>query len=217
VTADPLAPALLAAASRAPYAPLAVLALGAATSLGPCAATRTAALAACGARGRAAAAAALFLGTWCAFALIGAFADAAAFALDASRYAYAFLGLVLAGLGVRLLVRTRGESCAHGERAAEGASPGPAFLLGAGSVFVVSPCCTPLVMLIAALTAGGDPRYALILLGAFALGHVLPACLFHETLRGAALRFRSPRARAALAAVGAGVLVALGGYYAWLA
>jgi cytochrome c biogenesis protein CcdA len=90
-------------------------------------------------------------------------------------------------------------------------------LLGASFAFVVSPCCTPLVVAIAAYAANAaDPWYGVALLATFGLGHTVP--LFVTAFGG--VRFglflgRMLHAQA-VGIVSGAMMLGLGAYYALL-
>jgi cytochrome c biogenesis protein CcdA len=91
-------------------------------------------------------------------------------------------------------------------------------LLGATSVLVVSPCCTPVIAGIAAFTvAHGRSADAAALFATFACGHALPAVA--TALAGARLGkgLRRVAASHAPATVAGGLMLALAGFYGLLA
>ncbi len=98
------------------------------------------------------------------------------------------------------------------------ASFGGVFLLGASSVLVVSPCCTPIVAGIAGLTlATGRALDGVALLALFACGHAVPVA-FAGALGGRfASALRRLAASQAPAVVSGALMIALAAYYGVLA
>jgi cytochrome c biogenesis protein CcdA len=227
---DPLSIALESPASHSASAFGLLFIAGASTSVGPCIAPRYIAVAAIAGTARRPGVAIFTF----AAGLIGAYV--------ALGFAAGFLGglwswsgpidlALSAGLiagGTIALVRAKphdhsdahgGHACAAPRRADDGAprSLGAIFLLGALSAFVLSPCCTPIVAVIAgASTATGKPLEGALLLAAFACGHALPLAFAGRA--GALLARLVPRAATqAPAIVGAVLMLALGAYYGLLA
>lgn len=219
---DAVGAALAAVAARSAVAYPLVFAAGIVTSIGPCAAPRYIAVAACAhaARRPWAIVAAFAGGLVCAYVALGTAAGAIGTLWAASAATYALVAAVLAVSGVVTLARACGESHSHesmhhGRRSA---SLGGVFLLGASSAFVVSPCCTPVVAGIAGLTmTSGHSADGIMLLAAFASGHVLPvlACGALGTRLSAALR--RVAASQAPSVVSGSLMLALAAYYGVLA
>jgi cytochrome c biogenesis protein CcdA len=200
--------------------PLAVAA-GVATSVGPCVAPRYIALAALlGERRRTLTVAAFVAGMLTAYAALGFGTGLLAGVTGHASLLYLVLALVLAAGGVLTLLRRAGCDHAHHEHPAARAPKrlSGVFSLGAGSAFVVSPCCTPVVAAVIGLGASdANPLARAALLGAFALGHAAP--LFAAGSLGAICSrfFRAWDASPAPAVVSGTLMLALGAYYGLLA
>jgi cytochrome c biogenesis protein CcdA len=237
---DLLGESLRAAGTRSALAYPLVFGAGIVTSAGPCAAPRYVAVAALAHAARAPwrTVAAFTAGLVAAYVALGAAAGAvgtAAGALgalwSASTVIYALLAAVLLAGGIATLLRagaqSPGDACAHAGtvrdtrdacRARGSASLGGAFLLGASSVVVVSPCCTPVVAAIAGLTLANDRAAEGVgLLAAFAFGHAVPvACIgaLGDRFAGALRRLAASQAPAI---VSGSLMLALAAYYGALA
>ncbi|MDB5072719.1 MAG: Cytochrome biosis protein transrane region [Candidatus Eremiobacteraeota bacterium] len=221
---DMVGGALAAVAARSALAyPLAVAA-GIVTSIGPCAAPRYIAVAACAhaARRPWAIVAAFACGLVCAYVALGVAAGAIGALWAASAALYASMAAALAVSGIVTLARAGGGSHSH-ETQGRGIphryqSAGGVFLLGASSALVVSPCCTPVVAGIAALTlTSGHGADGVALLAAFACGHALPvltAGALGTRLSGALRRVATSQAPSIVAG---SLMLALGAYYGVLA
>jgi cytochrome c-type biogenesis protein len=223
---DPIAAAMEAVTSGSPAALGLVFLAGVVSSIGPCVAPRYVAIAAIANGNRRP-----FLPTLAFVAgLIGAFMALGYVAGLLGTLWYwsstidAVLAVGLIGGGCIALVRAEAHhntqhSCAGSSaRPARHRSLGAIFLLGAASAFVISPCCTPVVMTVAAtLTAIGKPLAGVVLLASFAAGHALP--LFFAGSVGTLVRrivpLRVPAQAPAI--VGAVLMLALGIYYGVLA
>jgi cytochrome c biogenesis protein CcdA len=200
--------------------PLAVAA-GIATSVGPCVAPRYIALAAVlGKRRRALTIAAFVTGMLTAYAALGFGTGLLAQVTGHASALYVVLALALAGGGAVTLLRRGGCERAHHEHPAARAPKrlSGVFSLGAGSAFVVSPCCTPVVAAVIGLGASDANVLArAALLAAFALGHAAP--LFAAGSLGALCSrfFRTWETSPAPAVVSGSLMLALGAYYGLLA
>jgi cytochrome c biogenesis protein CcdA len=215
---DVLDAALHAVAGRSPIALPLLFAGGIATSLGPCAAPRYVAVAAfSNASARPLLPTTLFIA-----GLIGGYVclGTAASALQAlhiwSTWVYVSLAILLCVGGVMTLFGRHAHDVSVRQRSAAGG--GSAFLVGATSVLVMSPCCTPIVAGIAGLTImSGRAAEGVALLASFALGHAAPlagAALLGDRVRRIAHRLTA----SAVSAVIAGTLMlALAAYFATLA
>jgi cytochrome c biogenesis protein CcdA len=96
-------------------------------------------------------------------------------------------------------------------------SHGAAFFLGASFALVVSPCCTPLVLgILAYSSATGNAWYGSALLACFAVGHSVPLLAAAGGTHGAGAILERCGARRAAGVLGAGLMLALAGYYAVL-
>ena len=218
---DPFSQALAAVSARSLYAPAFVFLAGAASSIGPCVAPRLVAAAGlCAGKTRAQSACILFAivaGLTAAYAAFGATAALVGAAAKLSTYTYAAVALALGASAVIALWREE-HACPQAHAAVSGGGAGGAFLLGASFAFVLSPCCTPLVLGILAYTAGSpNPLYASALLACFALGHALPIACAGLGARAIAQGFAHPTVRRAGTLVGATLMLGLAGYYAVLA
>ncbi|HEY0393369.1 MAG TPA: cytochrome c biogenesis protein CcdA [Candidatus Elarobacter sp.] len=221
--------ALRAAGARSAAAVPLLFAAGAATSIGPCAAPRYVAVAALAHAARkpwtviAAFACGLVAGyvaLGLAIGTLGLGAGSLAVVQDRSPAVYALLAALLALAGIMTLLRAgafaKSHSCGPAPR--RGATCGGVFLLGASSVLVVSPCCTPILAGLAGLTmtterAGGSAT----LLAAFACGHALPVVLIGAAGMRVAGVLRSVAASQASAIVAGGLMLALAAFYGTLA
>lgn len=216
-----------------------VLGAGVVTSIGPCAAPRYVAVAALAHAARApwAVVATFATGLVAAYVALGALASGVGTAASAlgslwsvSSYVYGALATALLAGGVFTLVRAsgttpsdrcaRGTGCAATSRTTSGgaASFGGVFLLGASSVLVVSPCCTPVVAGIAGLTlATGRALDGVALLAVFACGHAVPVAFAGALGDRFASVLRRVAASQAPAIVSGALMIALAAYYGALA
>jgi cytochrome c-type biogenesis protein len=172
---DVLDAGLRAVATRSPLASPLVFAAGVLTSLGPCAAPRYVAVAAlANATSRPGWPVASFVaGLVGAYVCLGSAASALGAVRAWSTYVYMGLAIGLALGGAVTLFRRETHAHDHPHGAAPNA--GGAFLLGASSALVVSPCCTPVIAGIAGLTiVSGRPSDGVVLLASFGLGHAAP-------------------------------------------
>jgi len=174
---DALDAGLRAVASRSPLAYPLVFAAGFLTSLGPCAAPRYVAVAAlANATSRPGRPVALFIaGLVGAYVCLGSAASALGAVRGWSTYVYVALAIALAIGGTMTLLQRDADPHAHAQPRAGNSNAGGAFLLGASSALVVSPCCTPIIAGIAGLTiVSGRASDGVILLASFGLGHAAP-------------------------------------------
>lgn len=201
-------------------APLA-FAAGAVSSIGPCVAPRFIAIAGLTAgkqRRQSAGALCGFIGGLVsAYAALGAAASLLVRAGAFSTALYDLLAVALIAGGIQTLLREP-QSCEHASQPGNGAGFGAAFLLGACFAFIVSPCCTPIVAVIAAYSAAsGNVLFGAGILACFAAGHAVPLALTGVCAeRLSTLLARSNLQRAARTA-GGGLMLAVGAYYAVLA
>jgi cytochrome c biogenesis protein CcdA len=193
------------------------------TSVGPCVAPRYVAVASLtqGRRNPSVAIAAFVGGLTFAYVVLGFAAGALGTLRSASTTIDVLLAGALVGGGCIALVRARPLDANHHRCEPRGTrerhSLGAAFLLGASSALVVSPCCTPVVGAVAATTTAlGNPLMGAALLAAFALGHALPLIGVGQ-LRALVERGVPPAAAQAPAIVSAVLMIALGLYYGMLA
>lgn len=188
------------------------------TSSGPCVAPRFAAVAGLSA-GRPAREAIKLCAGFCAGLVLGygSFAAAAWIFQDALRYSHVLYAAVACMFGAAALAPVVRKKCRHAQ-ARSAASAGAALLLGASLAFVVSPCCTPVILaLTASAAADGNAAHAAVLLAWYATGHALPLL----ALAGAAQKCAATLTALATARAGrlvtSGVMLALALYYAVLA
>ncbi len=195
--------------------PLAALA-GAASSIGPCVAPRYLALAALIGEGRPLVPVAAFTGGIVIVTVaIGAGAGVVAMLVAHVAAIDALVAIALIAFGIATVVREP-HAC-HAERAPARRASG-AFALGAASAFVISPCCTPLIVAFAGLGAfDRDPLFAAAYLAAFALGHAAPLLCAGIVGHALATPLRALAATAAPAVVSGALTIALGCYYGLLA
>jgi thioredoxin:protein disulfide reductase len=229
---DLLGESLRAVGTRSALAYPLVLSAGVVTSVGPCAAPRYVAVAALAQATRAPwkIVAAFAAGLVAAYVALGALASAVGTAgsalgslWSASSYVYGALATALLAGGVFTLIRASDPAtsrpCEHGTASSRGAaSAGGVFLLGASSVLVVSPCCTPVVAGIAGLTlATGRAFNGVALLAVFACGHAVPVAFAGALGDRFASVLRRLAASQAPAIVSGALMIALAAYYGVLA
>lgn len=197
----------------------AALIAGAASSAGPCAAPRFALIGMLsGARSSVETirASALFVaGLACVYASFGAAASWLAHAIAWSTAIYCLLAAVLVANALRSILQPPRPKC---ETRAPSRNRGGAFVLGASSALVVSPCCTPFAVAAAASAAAGNaPLSGAEVLAAFAVGHCLPIVAAATTVGRFVRWTRWCPPREATSLISGGVMLALGSYYAVLA
>lgn len=206
-------------AARSPLAFPLVFAAGLVTSLGPCAAPRYVAVTALanGSRSGRRTVALFVAGLVAAYVCLGSAAGALAVVRGWSTYVYAALATALAiGGVVTLFAREHADEQHAVPRAA--ASGGGAFLLGASSALVVSPCCTPVLAGIAGLTvASGRAAEGIVLLASFAIGHAVPLVGAAFAGRRVAAILRRAAASPAPAVVAGTLMLGLSAYFGLLA
>lgn len=191
---------------------------GLVTSVGPCAAPRyltlTALVANADVRTRRLRAAWFLGGLACCYVGLAAVASWAVALQSFSHEVYIGLATTFAVFGLaRLVVR---KKCSH--MASSIPSKGSLWLLGAGLGLVFSPCCSPVLVLAASLSAAStsfQPAFGSIL--AFICGHLAPLMLaaFGMSIRARVLLFEG--VEPALGTIGAGLMIALACYYGLLA
>ncbi|MDQ2680525.1 MAG: hypothetical protein M3Y21_05820 [Candidatus Eremiobacteraeota bacterium] len=129
-------------------------------------------------------------------------------------FLYGVLAVLMLIGGVLTLVRPS-RNCIAGHNAARTSTLGGAFLIGAASALVVSPCCTPLLLSIVAYTSSvGRPVYGAMLLACFALGHALPLLMLSIGATGCLRIWEQLRVREAASVVSGALMVFLALYYA---
>lgn len=219
---DPVNGALRAASVHSMWAFPIVFAAGAFSSVGPCVAPRFIAAAGLVAgRGRRESInllSAFVSGLITAYGCFGAAASFIGKASELSTLIYEVLAAALACAGAATLWGGSEGHCSVPCTVRRNTGAGASFLIGASFAFVVSPCCTPLMVAILAFTsASGDVAYGSGLLAIFALGHALPllgAGLGAQKL-GALLI--TPRLKDAASTAAATLMLSLAAYYAVLA
>ncbi|MBV8639364.1 MAG: hypothetical protein JO322_14890 [Candidatus Eremiobacteraeota bacterium] len=193
------------------------LVAGAATSVGPCVAPRYIAVTTISngtAQGRFARLAAFVSGTVTTSAAIASIGSLLMHLARASSVIYWLLSAALVLSGSLALWRGGEHSCATYQHSINGC--GAAFFLGAGTSMMISPCCTPVLVALGALSAPSFGASGVAgLVSAYTLGHLAPAVLLY--LVASAANDLISRYRDAVATVGASVTLALGLYYAVLA
>ncbi|MDQ2871523.1 MAG: cytochrome c biogenesis protein CcdA [Candidatus Eremiobacteraeota bacterium] len=208
-------------ATRSAAAPALVALAGLLTSVGPCVAPRFIAVAGLSAgRGPAAATAiacAFVAGLAAAYSAFGAISSLLGrFAVLSHAMYWAIAGALLVG-GCASLWKGAPE-CGHASAPKGASSFGGAFLLGASFAFVVSPCCTPLLLAILAYSnAMGDPAYGSLLLASLALGHAAPVLAVGLGASATGTFVERLALKQGTAVVSAALMLALAGYYLVLA
>jgi cytochrome c biogenesis protein CcdA len=157
-----------------------VFALGALSSIGPCAAPRVLAITGLIAQARwPALVGGVFVGgtlfVYAGFAFVSSYV---AQLVTIASYVYAVVALLAIGSAIWMLVGA--DYCVHRESKERSGSLGAAFVSGAGFALLVSPCCTPIIGAILAYSGAIGARFPLTsmaLLVAFGLGHAMPVFL----------------------------------------
>lgn len=206
---------------RSGAAPALVFAAGSLSCFGPCVAPRLIAVAACGGSpetGSRMAAAAFLAGLCAVYSAFGALAGVLGSVLDLSYWAYGTLAAALSVSGVIGLVRAEpGRACTV-PRGPSNTSLGAVFLFGVASGLIISPCCAPVVSVVATYAAqSGDALYGAALLAVFALGHGLPAAIIGLGAGAVAGTLRRFALHQATAVVSAALCVVLSAFYWCLA
>lgn len=150
-----------------------------------------------------------------AYACFGVFASLLGTLAALTHWIYAAVALGLGVTGVLSLTRpSRAHQCA-------GATPrslGAVFLLGGSFAFVISPCCTPILIAVLSYCAQTqNTGYAAALLCVFAMGHsvpLLPACMGWGWVARMTSRFALTAATEVVAGT---LLLSLAAYYLCLA
>ena len=193
---------------------------GLASSAGPCVAPRFITVAGlCANRGRITGlltAAAFAGGLACAFAVFGAGGALLMSAVKLSTGAYVLLAVALAAGGLVTLLKA--DACSVHRTRKDAGALGAGFLLGACSAFVVSPCCTPVLLAIAAYSAAANaPLSGAVLCAVYAAGHGLPLLAAALGARSISTLLERFAVRRAAATVSGAIMLALAGYYAVIA
>lgn len=193
---------------------------GLASSAGPCVAPRFITVAAlCANRGRVAGiltAAAFTGGLACAFAVFGAAGAVLMSAVKISTGMYLILAATLAAGGVATLLKA--DACGGHRGRNDSSALSAGFLLGVSSAFVVSPCCTPMVLAIAAYSSAAEtPASGALLCAVYAAGHGLPLMLAAVSAGSIGTLFERFAMRRAAATLSGSIMLALAGYYGAIA
>jgi cytochrome c biogenesis protein CcdA len=216
---DVVSAAMSGTAKASSAGPVLAFAAGAASSFGPCIGPRLLAVAALCARHRGARrwmVAGIFAAGLCAgYAIIGTIAGAAGLASAFSPAIYRTLAAVAMVGGLWTILRPPQTACCEREHRIGG---GVGFFAGLASAGVTSPCCGPIGAALAGVgAASAGPRYAAAILGAFALGHVLPLAAVAASsvaLRGG---FAKALTSGAGTTISGALMLAAAAYYAVLA
>lgn len=191
---------------------------GLATSIGPCVAPRYVAVAALmgSANGSKLRRISAFVaGTITVYLGIASAGSAAMRLAQASSAIYFILAVVLIVSGAVTLWRGSTHACVSGDRRAS--TLGAAFFLGAATSTTISPCCTPILVGLGALSATSAGTASIVaLVSAYTVGHIAPL-LGLSLMAAGTERKITPAYRVAAATVSAAVTIALGVYYAVLA
>ncbi len=203
-----------------PAAVLVAFGAGIVTSVGPCVAPRYVALAALvsGAPGRARLqrSVGFMIGIVAGYVALGMLASSAVRIAQGAPWLYGVLAAALLVGGVVTLVVRTGHTC-RAHRGMLDTSHGGAFMLGAASAFVASPCCTPLIAAVGSYAfVVHRPAFSAAVIAAFALGHVLPLASVIFGVRALAPVVRGLGGEF-VSAVSGGLSIALALYYGLLA
>ena len=194
----------------------AAFAAGAFSSIGPCVAPRFLAIVATAdssRMGRLWKTLAFVAGVCLGYVLIASLAGAVGAIAAVTPQLYAIMGVAFAVFGIVTVVRaTRHAHCTHAH--VRTLSGGALFLAGCASALVPSPCCMPVVALMATAPIARPHWYVVALVGAFALGHALP--LLAAGVGVARLRTLTEEFAQAARTVAGALMLALGAYYAVL-
>lgn len=214
---DPTTAGLRALEAQSPAAIALVFAAGCLSSIGPCTAPRMIALSALTldvtARAAQRRTVSFIVGLACAYACFGVFAALVARLALISSYIYLVVAIALAAGGIRTLYSAHPSSCRHAKNASSNAL-GSSFFLGASFAFVLSPCCTPLVMgILTFVSATGDVLYAAALLAVFAIGHAAPLIAASTGVRALQPLFSRFAFQSGMSLISAALMLALAGYY----
>lgn len=203
-----------AASGGSAWTPLFAFAAGAMTAVGPCAAPRFVAIVGL-TSGRTRTAALRRLGAFAVGTCAGYAAIASTLSLLRvlgawSAIAYAVLAACFGAAAIAHAFKETPHSC----RRDVPASGSAAFLTGASLTLVASPCCAPVLVLLASVASFTLSVPMLIgSAAAFALGHVAPLLIVGSSASGIARRFQAPGWSGALATVNTGLFLGLCAYY----
>lgn len=191
---------------------------GLATSIGPCVAPRYLALAALVAnmsgRRRWLRVACFMAGLLLCYAMVAVTMSSVGAIVTLSRFFYLALAVCFLAHGLQALIVP--QSC---KRARSGSAPSGSALIAGGALgLVFSPCCTPVVGLMATVAAASGSLFmALVAVFAFGLGHVAPLATVGAGLEvGERFAFRR-EFHGAMDTIGGGLSLAVACYYGILA
>jgi cytochrome c-type biogenesis protein len=216
---DPIGAATTAAAQQSAWTPALAFAAGIATSAGPCVAPRFVAVAAlAGSPGAAKwkSIGAFAAGTCASYVTLGIASGMLGKIAAVSSNLYALLAVALLAFGLRtLFVEPSTHRCDDAPPAKH--SLGSAFLFGASSALVASPCCTPVIVVLGSLAASrASELFGALSIVSYGLGHAVP--LAAAGLGWGWIGLRANGAwRGASQTVGGALMLALAGYYGVLA
>lgn len=145
-----------------------------------------------------------------------AIASAGSFVVQLAQFSSAIywgLAVTLVISGVRALWNNDAHFCTA--RPVLQKSLGGAFLLGASTSIAISPCCTPILVAIGALSSTTGTSGIIGLTLAYAIGHTAPALALFMLAN--AVQLPGFAYQHAAGTVTAGITIALGLYYAVLA
>jgi cytochrome c biogenesis protein CcdA len=110
------------------------------------------------------------------------------------------------------------RTCLCRSRGHVDAGPAGAFVLGFGSAFVVSPCCTPIIAAVGSTLASPDgPRFGILCLAIFGVSHAAPLVLSGTVGRYLPRLPATPTSAVAASVISGALLLALSAYYGLLA
>jgi len=191
---------------------------GLGSCVGPCAASRYVALAALVAsanrRDRWVRVACFIAGLLLCYGVLAVTASVIGALVTLSPFVYLALALCFLAMGLRTL--TGPQRC---ERRRPGAAtPGSALLAGGALGLVFSPCCAPVIGVMATVAAAsGSFSASLLAVFAFTVGHISPLAAAGVGLKISDRFLLSHTFDAAMGTVGAGLSLALALYYGLLA
>lgn len=215
MTLDTAAPLLSALTLHRPQAYILAFAAGAVSSLGPCALPRciaAAGLASRSFRESVVRFAVLQSGLTAGYCILGLGSSVLAALVRHSIAFYVALAALLFFSGLRLLMREH-TSCSGSSTPRR--APGGTFLLGTSFAFVVSPCCTPIVLAVGTLSPA--PAYAASIMAVFAAGHGVTMLAAVTGAQALQQRLRAAVLERASGLFSGTLLIALSAYYAVLA
>jgi thiol:disulfide interchange protein DsbD len=122
----------------------------------------------------------------------------------------------LGATGAWIILREPGP-CSCSSRKRTRAGLGGAFALGFGSAFVISPCCTPIIVVIGTIIGTPDGvGFGILCVVVFGLSHAAPLVLSAAVGRFLPRCFRAPSIASSMPLVSGTLLLALSAYYGFL-